>query len=123
MSLDQVKQMAPLWIEAWNKHNLDELMSMYSENCTFTSPIIKFLNLNDSGKISGVDSVRALMAKCFEDFAELKFELVDVLVGVDNYIVSYKSLEGLPASSVISLNDEGKINNSTVYVSTRYMNN
>ena len=121
MSVEQLEEIAPRWIKAWNERDLDTLISFYSEDCVFTSPINKFLGLSDTGTINGADSVRALMAKCFVDFADLKFELIEVLVGVDSYIVSYKSTEGLPASTVITLNAEGKIQSSTVFVSKRYM--
>jgi len=106
---EQAKQFANHWINAWNSHNLDEILSHYDDNVSFVSPMaLKFLNI-PAGLIQGKEALRSYFAKGLAFFPNLQFELLDVLWGVDSLIVYYKNRKGIMAGEFMEIGPEGKV--------------
>ncbi len=105
----KANQIAREWIEAWNRHDLDAIISHYADGVEFTSPfVVKLLN-NPSGTIRGKESLRSYFGKALAAYPDLKFDLIQVLTGVDSVTVYYRSVNEMMAAEVMVLNSNGEI--------------
>lgn len=57
---------AKAWIEAWNSHQIDVILSHYDESVEFISPFVVILNNNPGGTIHGLTDLRAYFLKGLE---------------------------------------------------------
>jgi hypothetical protein len=105
--IDKARQAAQDWCDAWNRRDLDAIMDHYSDDVDFSSPtVIKRWGIAD-GWLRGKAKVR-------ENFAigvtaeNLRFELVDVLLGVNSMCVVYRRESGALVTDLVELDDNGK---------------
>ncbi len=115
ISKEIAREIVREWIRAWNAHDLDAIMTHYAEGVKFTSPFVIKLLGEASGKIEGKDQLRAYFAKGLAARPDLKFELIDLLIGVNTLTIYYRSVTGTPAAEVMVVNDEGQITKSWVH--------
>ena len=85
------------WIAAWNSHDLARILEHYAESFEMSSPIIKQLADEPSGKLKGKNAVGAYWAKALTLMPDLHFDLLTVLIGVDSITLYYKGARGLSA--------------------------
>ena len=109
ISRDKSLRIAEQWIDAWNSHNLELIISHYSEDIEFTSPFIVKLMGDESGTITGKERLKEYFQKGLSAYPELRFELLNVLTGVGSITLYYKSVNDLLAAEVMTINSEDKI--------------
>jgi len=64
------------WIEAWNKHDLQTVLSMYSEEIEFSSPKIKAVFPERTiSKIKNKKDLEAYWSKALKKYPKLNFVL------------------------------------------------
>ena len=85
------------WIDSWNSHDLDRILSHYSDQFEMVSPIIVQLAGERSGMLKGKDAVRAYWAKALQLIPDLRFELLSILIGIDSITLHYRGPRGLGA--------------------------
>jgi ketosteroid isomerase-like protein len=85
------------WIEAWNSHDLDRILSHYSDDFEMSSPYIAQIAGEPSGTLQGKAAVGAYWAKALERTPTLRFELIQTLAGVDSVTIYYRGARGLAA--------------------------
>jgi len=103
------------WIEAWNTHDLDRILSHYTDDFELTTPFIVTVMNDPSGTLKGKARIREYWARALERFPDLKFELVDVFVGVRSLVICYRALLGKVATEVLFFNETGLVNHSAVH--------
>jgi hypothetical protein len=91
------EKFAAEWISAWNDHNLEAVLSHYTEDFEMTSPVIIQVMGEASGKLKGKDAVGGYWAKAMERLPNLHFELESILVGIDTITLYYKGHRGFSA--------------------------
>ncbi|MDB5117452.1 MAG: hypothetical protein JWQ79_2944 [Mucilaginibacter sp.] len=102
------KAIALDWIAAWNRLDIDGIMSHYADDIIFYAPtVIKRWNIAE-GKLAGKEKLRAHFLKGFELAPNLHFEFIDVLTGVDGMTIIYKRETGVLVADVVVLNQQGK---------------
>jgi hypothetical protein len=74
------------WVEAWNAHDLERVLSHYEDDFEMSSPIIVTMMGEPSGKLKGKAAVGAYWAKALKLLPQLRFELVAVLAGADSVV-------------------------------------
>ncbi len=80
------------WIDAWNSHDLDLILSHYSDDFEMSSPrIVQVMNV-PSGTLKGKNNVRMYWEKSLSQSPNLRFELIEVLVGVESLVVYYHNV-------------------------------
>lgn len=97
------------WIEAWNSHDLEKILSHYTADFEITTPMIKSVMGMEVNSLKGREAVRKYWAAALQKMPELYFELKEVTVGVDSIAVYYRSVLGKHTIEVMFINDEGKI--------------
>ena|SRR5438105_712401 len=97
------------WIDAWNRHDLDSILSHYEPNFEFSSPVLAKFIPGSQGKLNGVDSARAYWAKAFTLRPDLHFEPIAVLKGVDSLVIHYKGLDNKLCAEFFIFGGNGKV--------------
>jgi len=104
-----VEQFATEWIEAWNRHDLDAILSHYADDVVFTSPFVVTLLGIPDGTVRGKAALRTYFAKGLAAYPALHFESMRVLSGVDSVVLYYRSVKDLTAAEVMAFDDRGLI--------------
>jgi len=85
------------WIDAWNSHDLDRVLSHYADEFEMTSPVIIQIAREPSGTLKGKDAVGAYWAKALQLIPDLRFELVTTLIGINTITLYYRGHRGMSA--------------------------
>jgi len=96
------------WIESWNKHDLDAILSHYDEDMEFHSPFITKLNFNSSGMITSKQELRDYFTIGLNTYPDLNFKLIKVLSGINSLVICYESVNNKIAAEVFFLNSKQK---------------
>lgn len=108
LSPDAARQLAHNWIQGWNNHDLDAVLSYYTDDIEFSSPLIASIAGESSGVLWGKAAVRAYWERGLEQIPNLHFKLKEVLAGVDSVTVYYEGHRGM-AADVFIFNSSGKV--------------
>ena len=85
------------WVDAWNAHDLDRVLSHYSEDFEMSSPYIAQIANEPGGSLKGKAAVGAYWKMALQRMPDLRFELVQTLVGVGSVTLYYKGARGMAA--------------------------
>ena len=96
------------WVESWNAHDLNRILSHYTDDFEMSSPIIITMAGEPSGTLKGKDAVGSYWAKAITVNPNLHFELVATLVGVNSVTLYYNGARGASAE-VFHFNQAGKV--------------
>ncbi len=102
------KKFAQDWVDAWNSHDLERIQSHYADGFTMVSPFIVELAGEVTGTLRGRKNTLEYWALVLKNFPDIKFELIDVLVGVDTISIYYKSVNGRRALEHVELGPNAK---------------
>lgn len=105
----QAKTFATHWIEAWNAHDLDAILSHYAEDVEYFSVFLTQLSDHATGSLTGKEAVRHYLAKGLAAYPDLHFELLQTFRGVHSIVLQYTSVNNLIAAEVFELNDAGLV--------------
>ena len=97
------------WIRAWNAHDLDKIMSHYSDDCEIITPMIKTALGVDSGSLAGKSNVRNYWRAALAKVPDLHFEFIDVTAGVGSVALYYRSIFSKKAIEVMFFDKNGKV--------------
>ncbi|MBD0333143.1 MAG: nuclear transport factor 2 family protein [Chitinophagaceae bacterium] len=106
---------AKSWVNSWNSHDLEKILSHFSEDFTIESPMAMKLYPQSKGIVTGKSEVRKYWKIGLERTPDLKFEILDVLVSVNglaiylfNVATNKKSVE------LMLFNSDKKVNKAIV---------
>jgi ketosteroid isomerase-like protein len=97
------------WIAAWNSHDLERVLALYSDDFEMTSDKIPALGFDASGTLHGKDRVRTYWSKALSMIPNLHFELIDTYVSPDSIVVFYQNERGARICEYLRLDAAGKI--------------
>jgi len=106
---DEAMNLADHWAAAWNAYNLDLIMGHYEDDVELTSPVAAQLLGTPDGKVSGKTSLRAYFQRGLEAYPELRFQLVDVLCGLNTVVLYYTNQKGTHTAEFMELSKTGKV--------------
>ena len=105
----QAKEFAAEWIDAWNEHDLDRILSHYAENVVLTSPAAAKVLGEASGIVNGRKALRGYFAKGLELFPNLQFKLIDVLQGISSVVLYYENQRGTRTGEFMEFDAKEKV--------------
>ena len=111
------REFAQEWVDSWNSHNLDRIMSHYAEDFEMTSPFIATVMQEPSGTLKGKENVRAYWSKALERLPDLHFEMIEVLVSVDSITLYYHAVLGKRAAEALFFDDHHKVQRGIAHYS------
>jgi ketosteroid isomerase-like protein len=115
ISPERAQAFAREWIDAWNSHDLDRILSHYADDFEMTSPFIVDLMKDPKGTIKGKEKVRAYWAEALNRIFNLHFQLIEVLAGVNSITIYYHAVLGKRAAEVLFFNKDGKVNRGVAH--------
>ena len=102
------REFAKDWIEAWNSHDLDRILSQYSDDVEVSSPLVVERLDRPDGVVSGKDLLRDYWSSSMSMEPPLEFELLDVLVGLNHLTLYYRSVGRRVVAETLSIDASGK---------------
>jgi len=95
------------WIDTWNSHDLDKIMAHYTDDFEMTSPVIITRMKEPSGTVKGKENVRKYWDIGIKlSNPPLKFEYIQVLLGVYSITIYYKNAAGKFVAEVLHFNND-----------------
>ena len=95
--------------EAWNSHDLDRIMALYSEDVIFKSPRVRTVLGEESGVLKGKPAVRDYLRRIFERRPDLNCTVGYVFSGVDSVALEYGFAHGLHGIEFMTVDADGLV--------------
>ena len=106
----RAEEFAKNWIDAWNSHDLNLILSHYSYDFEMSSPRIVQVMNEPSGALKGKKNVSMYWEKSLTQSPDLRFELIEVLVGADSLVIYYHNVtRGKKAAEVFIFSPDGQV--------------
>ncbi|PKM23264.1 MAG: nuclear transport factor 2 family protein [Gammaproteobacteria bacterium HGW-Gammaproteobacteria-14] len=109
MNKDSAQEFATEWIEAWNSHDIDRILSHYADDFEMNSPVIARRVGVASGVLQGKDQIRPYWQQAFEEYPDLEFKLLQVLQGVSWMTIYYLGARGKEVAETFIFNPAGEV--------------
>lgn len=103
------RKLAAHWVQAWNTHDLAEIMSHYAEDVILVSPAATRILNDPLGTVKGKDALRQYFKKGLEAYPNLKFELLDLMWGLSSVVLYYVNQKGTKTGEFMEIDSNGKI--------------
>ena len=103
------REFARDWVDAWNSHDLERILTHYDDEVLLVSPVALKL-LSGDGTVRGKAALREYFLRGIQAFPDLRFNLIDALWGIETIVVYYiNNVRGSKTAEVMLLNSAGKI--------------
>lgn len=109
MTLDEARNFAQDWIESWNCHDLERILSHYTDDFEMTSPFIPLIMNEKSCILKGKEQVGNYWKQSLKKFPDLKFELIDYSVGHNSLVLHYISVQRRKAAEFFQFGENGQV--------------
>ena len=115
MTSQQAAEFARAWVAAWNAHDLDAVLSHYTDDFEMSSPFIRSIAGAENGTLKGKDNVRAYWSAALQKMPDLTFELLELYHGAGTICIRYKSVLGLIAVETFQFNEAGRVSRAMAH--------
>jgi uncharacterized protein (TIGR02246 family) len=109
MNEEQAQRLAEEWYAAWNDHDLERILSHYSDDVVFVSPFAVEIAGRADGRLEGKEALRTYFAAALERFPDLHFEPIALMTGIDSLVLHYRSVQDLLAAELMKVNGGGRV--------------
>jgi ketosteroid isomerase-like protein len=109
MTLEQAQRFAAEWVAAWNRHDVEAVLSHYTDDFTMTTPMIPKLLGIESGTLQGKKAVGDYWRAALQKIPDLKFALIETTCGVDTVSIYYHAVLGRRAIETFFFDQNGKV--------------
>ena len=104
------------WISSWNSHDINKILSHYSEDFIIESRIAFKLVPGSNGKVVGKKAVKEYWIAGLNQNKNLEFKMLDILIGINGLSIYYlNTATGLRAVEMMLFNQEGKVQKAFVH--------
>jgi hypothetical protein len=109
MDADKAQRFTREWVQAWNDHDLEAILSHYAEDVVFHSPRIRMVTGRDVDSVSGKAELRAYWSAALQKLRNLYFEVDKVLVGSDALTILYTNERSQYVGETFVFDADGKV--------------
>lgn len=109
MTREELRLLAEHWLAAWNGHDLEAIMSHYDEDVELISPVAAQLLGAPGGKVIGKSALREYFRLGLAAYPDLRFELKELLAGLDSLVLYYTNQNGTRTAELMELSHDGKV--------------
>ncbi len=118
MTPNSLQQIAFKWFDAFNSHNLDQLLSLYDDYAEHYSPKLKVRKPETNGKVSGKQALSEWWKDAFVRLPTLHYKVTSLTANERHVFMEYlRQVDGeedMMVAEVLEIRD-GKIIASRVY--------
>ena len=109
MTKDEAWKLASDWVASWNAHDLNSIMVHYDDHVELTSPVAARLLGTPDGRVSGKENLAAYFQRGLQAYPDLRFELEEVLWGLNSVVLYYTNQNGTHTAELMELSPAGKV--------------
>lgn len=109
MTESEATRFAHDWVEAWNSHDLERILSHYADDATLTSPLVHQIVGGDQPSVRGKTALRAYFKRGLDAYPDLTFTLWGVYAGVESVVVHYRSVRGMGSAELMRIGADGRV--------------
>jgi uncharacterized protein (TIGR02246 family) len=91
MDKEQAQRLAEEWYAAWNDHDLERILSHYSDDVVFVSPFAVEIAGRADGRLEGKEALRTYFGAALDRFPDLRFEPIALMIGIDSVVTTARS--------------------------------
>src|SRR5476649_1022797 len=102
MDRAEAQTFAESWLQAWNAHDLDAVLSHFTDDVVFTSPIAAKIVEGSEGVIRGKAALREYWQEGLRRIPDLRFELLGIYVGQTTLVINYRNQSGGLVNEVLT---------------------
>jgi ketosteroid isomerase-like protein len=118
MTPENLQSIAFKWFDAFNNHQLEQLLSLYDDDAEHYSPKLKIRKPESQGMIIGKQALREWWQDAFDRLPSLNYKVTSLTANGDRVFMEYvRSVDGEENMLVaeVLIVREGKIIASRVY--------
>jgi ketosteroid isomerase-like protein len=109
IDLQWARELAAEWVAAWNSHDLERILSHYTDDFEMRSPLIAERGFSPSGALRGKPAIRPYWSAGLAATPPIRFELLDVYAGADTVVIHYRSVGRRLVTEVLELDADRRI--------------
>ena len=109
MNEESARAFATEWVRLWNAHDLEAILSHYSDDFEMSSPFIPSVVGGATDTLRGKEAVGKYWRAALDRFPDLAFKLADVLVAQNSLVIYYRSVSDKMAAEVMIFGEDGKV--------------
>jgi len=109
IDLQWARELATEWVAAWNSHDLDRILSHYTDDFEMRSPLIAERGFSATGALRGKPAIRPYWSAGLAATPPIRFELLDVYAGADTVVIHYRSVGRRLVTEVLELDADRRI--------------
>jgi ketosteroid isomerase-like protein len=109
MTHDDAVRFAAEWVEAWNRHDIEAVLTHYADDFEMTTPMIQQVLGIASGTLQGKKAVGDYWRAALQKVPNLEFSILEVTSGVDVVSIYYRAVLGKTAIETFYFDKTGLI--------------
>jgi ketosteroid isomerase-like protein len=109
LTKEQAQTFAEEWVQAFNCHDLEQILSHYHEDVLLVSPIAARILNDPTGTVQGKTELQAYFQKGLAAYPDLKFELLDVMWGISSVVLYYVNQQGTKSGELMEIDATGQV--------------
>ncbi len=109
MTHEEAARFASDWVEAWNRHDIDAVLTHYADDFEMTSPMIQQVLGIESDTLKGKKAIGDYWRAALSKVPDLAFSVIDVTSGLDVVSIYYRAVLGKLAIETFFFNKEGHV--------------
>lgn len=103
------KNFAEEWISSWNAHDLERILSHYTDDFEMSSPLIVARMNEPSGTLKGKDKIRPYWRLGLSSSPPLRFELINFFTSINSIAIHYRRNNGTQAVETLFFDEQQKV--------------
>lgn len=89
MTPEKLQSIAFKWFEAFNNHDLEQLLSLYDEDAEHFSLKLKIAKPETQGLVTGKEALRSCWQDTFEKLPSLHYKVTSLTANADRVFMEY----------------------------------
>ncbi len=112
---DHLESFAAQWVSDWNSHDMEAILSHYSDDVTFRSPKVARYTEGRTDTLQGLPALRPYFSSGLNRRTALRFDPVKVCVDADGLALVYTGEDGSTVVETMTLDQGGKVSTARVF--------
>ena len=97
------------WLAAWNAHDLERILTHYSEDVELSSPFVAKLTGRSESALRGKVALHDYFARGLNAYPTLHFDFIRLYAGVQSCVLEYHSVNGMRTAELMEFDEQGKV--------------
>jgi hypothetical protein len=109
MTEAEAQEFALEWIESWNSHDLDRILSHYADDVEVVSPLVETMLGPGRVSVRGKARLREYWETALARYPDLHFRLYRAYAGPRSVVLHYQSVQALVSAECMEFDGDGLV--------------